>query len=153
MNQRKPTRPHHAHSNRAGSRHQRLSPHAAHADDRWYFRVHLRTAETAELGRQATIQAQEPKDQQENSCPNHQNQEGSKAWKRPTHIPRQEEYQCASQAKRRAERIEHGLCVSCSNTVITGETRCPSCAERHRESRRGSDAKRQDIAGHTATTD
>ena len=45
-------------------------------------------------------------------------------------------YQRASDAKQRTERIELGLCVSCSNTAIAGQTRCPSCAEKHRQGNR-----------------
>ena len=35
------------------------------------------------------------------------------------------------------------LCKSCTNSAILGQTRCPTCAENHRQSRRRSDAKRR----------
>ena len=59
-----------------------------------------------------------------------------------------------SYAREKRQKVKAlGLCKSCRNTSIPGQARCPSCAERHRESRRRSDARRQDIAGRTATTD
>ena len=67
--------------------------------------------------------------------------------------PERMEYR-RSYAREKREKVKAlGLCKSCSNTSIPGQARCPSCAERHRESRRRSDAKRQDIASQTATTD
>ena len=41
---------------------------------------------------------------------------------------------------------ELGLCKSCTNSAILGQTRCPTCAENHRQSRRRSDAKRRAAA-------
>ena len=38
---------------------------------------------------------------------------------------------------------ELGKCKSCSNPAKPGQTRCPTCAERHRESRRRRDAKKR----------
>ena len=37
---------------------------------------------------------------------------------------------------------ELGLCKSCTNSAILGQTRCPTCAEAHRQSRRRNDAMR-----------
>ena len=54
---------------------------------------------------------------------------------RRTHQDRKE-YQRAAQAKRRAEHKALGLCRDCSNHSILGQTRCSSCAEQHRLSRR-----------------
>ena len=39
-----------------------------------------------------------------------------------------------------------GKCQNCSKPAIPGQTRCFSCAEQHRQSRRGSDAKRRAAA-------
>ena len=50
-----------------------------------------------------------------------------------------------AQEKRRKAR-ELGQCRSCSNPAIPGQTRCPTCTEKHRESRRRSDAKRKTAA-------
>ena len=36
--------------------------------------------------------------------------------------------------ERRQRQKENGLCVSCPNQPIAGQTRCPECAERHRQS-------------------
>ena len=41
---------------------------------------------------------------------------------------------------------EASKCRDCSKPAIPGQTRCPTCAERHRQSRRRSDAKRRDTA-------
>lgn len=35
--------------------------------------------------------------------------------------------------ERRQRQRENGLCVSCPNKPIEGQTRCPECAERHRQ--------------------
>ncbi len=66
--------------------------------------------------------------------------------------------------ERRAYRLRHaeeqrqrakllGKCQKCSKTAIPGETRCPTCAEANRQSRRRSDARRRDAARQAATTD
>ena len=50
-----------------------------------------------------------------------------------------------AQAKRRKAK-ELGQCRSCSEQSIPGQTRCPTCAEKHRESKQRSRAKQQAIA-------
>ena len=45
--------------------------------------------------------------------------------------------------KRRDRRIAAGLCDVCEGPPIPGQTRCEECAEKHRISRRKSDAKRR----------
>ena len=39
-----------------------------------------------------------------------------------------------------------GKCKSCPEPAIPRQTRCPTCAENHRQSRRSSDAKRRAAA-------
>ena len=46
-----------------------------------------------------------------------------------------------------------GKCRSCPKPAIPEQTRCPRCAEHHRQSRRLSDAKRRAAAKETATAD
>ena len=67
--------------------------------------------------------------------------------------PERKEYR--RQHQRKVDKIakETSKCVSCPNPAIKDQTRCETCAERHREYRRRSDARRQDIASQTATTD
>ena len=50
-----------------------------------------------------------------------------------------------AQAKRQ-EAKSLGLCVACGAPPIPDQTRCFSCAEVHRQSRRRSDAKRKAMA-------
>ena len=38
-------------------------------------------------------------------------------------------------AQRRQNRKEQGLCVDCPNKAVAGQTRCPDCAEKHRNRR------------------
>ena len=47
-----------------------------------------------------------------------------------------------TQAKRQ-EAKEMGLCKGCRNPAISGQTRCETCAEKHRESRRRWQAQRK----------
>ena len=49
----------------------------------------------------------------------------------------------ARTAPRRQRQLELGLCVSCSNEPIEGQTRCPECAERHRQHWQNSQPKRK----------
>ena len=42
----------------------------------------------------------------------------------------------ARAAKRRADSTAQGLCVACRQPAITGQTRCPACAEKHRQGNR-----------------
>ena len=50
----------------------------------------------------------------------------------------------AQEKRRKAKAL--GLCRSCSNPAITGQTRCPTCAEKHREYGRRSNAGRKAAA-------
>ena len=49
----------------------------------------------------------------------------------------------AQESRRKAKEL--GLCKSCPNPAKPGQTRCPTCAEKHRESNRRSNAKRKDM--------
>ena len=51
--------------------------------------------------------------------------------------------------ERRRKAKELGLCKSCPNPAKPGQTRCPTCAEKHRESRIRSNAKRRESAPGT----
>ena len=42
--------------------------------------------------------------------------------------------QCA--VKRRQKRKERGICIDCPNRAAEGQTRCPDCVEKRRNSRR-----------------
>ena len=53
---------------------------------------------------------------------------------------------------RRDRRIAAGLCDACEGPPIPGQTRCEACAEKHRISRRKSDAKRRGQPAPEATT-
>ena len=56
----------------------------------------------------------------------------------------------AQEQRRKAK--ESGKCRNCPAPAITGQTRCPTCAEAHRQSRRRSDAKRRAAAKETRPT-
>ena len=58
---------------------------------------------------------------------------------------RREQHRLLAQDKRR-KALALGLCRSCKNPSIPGQTRCPTCAEKHRLSRRLYDAKRRAMA-------
>ena len=45
----------------------------------------------------------------------------------------------------RAEHKASGLCVNCSNPAVEGQTRCPTCAEKHHDSNMRRRAKRKDM--------
>ena len=60
--------------------------------------------------------------------------------------PGRKEYQRAVQSKLVARRKELGLCVNCGDVAIPGQTRCESCAEEHRITRRKNDANRRAAA-------
>ena len=55
--------------------------------------------------------------------------------------------------KRRSEDKALGKCRDCSLPAIPNQTRCENCAEKHRVSRRTSDARRRIAAKRAATTD
>ena len=61
--------------------------------------------------------------------------------------PERREYYRLHAQERRRKAKELGLCKSCPNPAKPGQTRCPTCAEKHRESRIRSKAKRRDMAG------
>ena len=69
-----------------------------------------------------------------------------KATKSPCTYQDRREYRRAAQAKRRVERKALGLCIHCSNHSIPGQTRCPSCSEKHRLSRRSGISQDKDCA-------
>ena len=55
--------------------------------------------------------------------------------------------------ERRQRAKNLGLCRNCGKPAIPGQTRCITCAENHRQSRRRSDAIRRAAAKEMATTD
>ena len=57
--------------------------------------------------------------------------------------PERKEYRRLLAQERRRKAKELGLCKSCPNPAKPGQARCPACAERHRESRIRSNAKRK----------
>ena len=60
--------------------------------------------------------------------------------------PERIEYQRLYAQKRPQRARELGKCRNCSKPAILGQTRCFSCAEAHRQSRRRSDVKRRAAA-------
>ena len=65
--------------------------------------------------------------------------------------PERKEYQRLNEQKRRRRAKELGECRNCSEPAILHQTRCPTCAEDHRQSRRRSDAKRRATAKGEST--
>ena len=65
--------------------------------------------------------------------------------------PERMEYHRSHARERRKEAKALGLCKSCSNPAIHGQTRCENCAGKHRVSRRISDAKRSTTASLSVT--
>ena len=65
---------------------------------------------------------------------------------------RKERARLLAQARQRKAK-ELGKCRNCIRPAIPGQTRCETCADHHRQSRRRSDAKRRDIAEPTPTTE
>ena len=61
--------------------------------------------------------------------------------------PERREYQRLRQREKVRRAKELGLCKSCPNPAKPGQTRCPTCAEKHHEYNRRSNAKRRDMAG------
>ena len=57
--------------------------------------------------------------------------------------PERKEYRRLREQERRKRAKELGHCRDCSKPSIPGQTRYPTCAEKHRESRRRSDAERR----------
>ena len=62
------------------------------------------------------------------------------------------EYNRRLAQEQRQKAKELGKCRNCSEPAIPDQTRCPECAEAHRQSRRRSDAKRRAMAIQSATT-
>ena len=60
--------------------------------------------------------------------------------------PERREYHRRRAQEERQKARETGKCRNCSKPAILGETRCPDCAEAHRQSRRRSDDKRRAAA-------
>ena len=56
------------------------------------------------------------------------------------------EYNRRYAQEQRQKAKELGKCRDCSSSAILGQTRCESCAENHRQSRRRSDARRRAAA-------
>ena len=67
--------------------------------------------------------------------------------------PERMEYNRRLAQEQRQKAKELGQCRNCSEPAILHQTRCPACAEAHRQSRRLSDAKRRAAAKHATTTD
>ena len=65
---------------------------------------------------------------------------------------RKEYHRLAAQARQRKAK-GLGICRSCPLPAILGQTRCPTCAETHRQSRRHSDAKRRAAATQGTITE
>ena len=65
------------------------------------------------------------------------------------------EYHRNRAQEQRQKAKELGQCRNCSDPAILSQTRCPRCAEAHRQSRRRSDARRRAAARgeRAATTD
>ena len=60
--------------------------------------------------------------------------------------PERREYQRQLAQEQRQRAKELGLCRHCSKPAILGQSRCETCAENHRQSRRRSYAKRRGTA-------
>ena len=67
-------------------------------------------------------------------------------------IPKRKEVPSLYAQEHRRKAKELGQCRSCSTPAIPGQTRCPTCAEKHLEYRRIYDAKRRAMAIQSATT-
>ena len=65
---------------------------------------------------------------------------------------RREQNRLNAQEKRRRAK-EQGLCRHCPNPAIPNQTRCPSCAEKHRVSRRKWQARRKEEQESVVTTE
>ena len=65
--------------------------------------------------------------------------------KRSKNPDRMEQGRLNAQARRQIAKAT-GKCKSCPEPAIPRQTRCPTCAEAHRQSRRRSDAKRRAAA-------
>ena len=61
--------------------------------------------------------------------------------------PERKELKRRSTQDRRDKAKSLGLCVECGAPPIPDQTRCPTCAEKHRASRRRSNATRRQTTG------
>ena len=66
--------------------------------------------------------------------------------------PERREYQRQLAQEQRQRAKELGKCRNCPEPAIPGQTRCTTCAEAHRQSRRQSDANRRAAAKEKPTT-
>ena len=66
--------------------------------------------------------------------------------------PERQEANRKAEQKRRQKAKDLGLCQRCGQPAIPGQTRCETCAEAHRQSRRQSDANRRTVAKEAAAT-
>ena len=66
--------------------------------------------------------------------------------------PERREYHRRYAQEQRQKVRELGKCRHCNKPAIPSQTRCPTCAESHRQSRRRSDAMRRATAKQPATT-
>ena len=71
--------------------------------------------------------------------------------KRSKNPDRMEQGRLNAQARRQIAKAT-GKCKSCPEPAIPRQTRCPTCAEAHRQSRRRRDAKRRPAAKETRPT-
>ena len=62
------------------------------------------------------------------------------------------EYNRRYAQEQRQKAKELGKCRDCSKPAIPGKTRCTTCAENHRQSRRRRDARRRAAANEASTT-
>ena len=60
--------------------------------------------------------------------------------------PERMEYRRLLAQEKRQRAKELGKCRTCSNQATPSQTRCPTCAEKHRQSRRRNDAERRESA-------
>lgn len=65
--------------------------------------------------------------------------------------PERKEYNRRYEQERRKRAKELGQCRDCDSPAIPGQTRCPACAEAHRQSNRRSDARRKAAAKEADT--
>ena len=63
--------------------------------------------------------------------------------------PERKQFHRDSQKRQRQRKKELGRCKTCPQPIIPGQTRCPSCAAKHRQSHKNATATRQ--AARTAT--
>ena len=67
-------------------------------------------------------------------------------------LPDRKERRRLLDRERRRKAKAMGLCKDCSNAAIPNQSRCPTCAEKHRKSKRHSRVKHRAIAEQRAKT-